>query len=158
MIQHSMNLGKSVVGYVSIVLLAYGSAISQDPNHKFEHITKADGLSSNIVRSILQDSKGFMWFGTAEGLNRYDGYTIKEYRYDPRDTSVITGIAEDGHGMLWLTSWGGGLLRRIALALFGLVRSAKDSIVLIVKQSSLPPLNTTLQIPTALAAIISMIL
>jgi ligand-binding sensor domain-containing protein len=47
---------------------------------RFEHLTSADGLSNDSVFSILQDHRGFMWFGTQGGLNRYDGYRITQYR------------------------------------------------------------------------------
>jgi two-component system sensor histidine kinase ChiS len=46
---------------------------------KFEHISSEDGLSQNTVTAIIQDQKGFMWFATQEGLNRYDGYEFKIY-------------------------------------------------------------------------------
>ena len=47
---------------------------------KFEHITTDNGLSQSTVTSILQDRQGFMWFGTFDGLNRYDGYNFTIYR------------------------------------------------------------------------------
>jgi len=47
---------------------------------KFEHLSLEDGLSESGVRAILQDSAGFMWFGTWGGLNRFDGYTFKIYK------------------------------------------------------------------------------
>src|ERR1017187_2018963 len=50
---------------------------------RFEHLTSADGLSNDSVFSILQDRRGFMWFGTQGGLNRYDGYRITQYHRDP---------------------------------------------------------------------------
>jgi len=48
------------------------------PMH-FSHILLEDGLSQNNVQSILQDSQGYMWFATENGLNRYDGYNIRQY-------------------------------------------------------------------------------
>lgn len=65
------------------------------------------GLSNETIRSIYQDGKGFMWFGTLDGLNRYDGYGFKVYHNKFKDTSsllsnVIYGITEDRQGNLWL--------------------------------------------------------
>ncbi|MDK2843027.1 MAG: hypothetical protein PWQ17_2533 [Anaerophaga sp.] len=56
-------------------------ARAQSPNMKFRHITSKDGLVQNNVVAILQDSKGFMWFGTKAGLNRFDGYNFRSYEY-----------------------------------------------------------------------------
>ena len=47
---------------------------------KFAHITAEQGLSMGAVNCVLQDSKGFMWFGTQDGLNKYDGYTITVFK------------------------------------------------------------------------------
>jgi signal transduction histidine kinase/ligand-binding sensor domain-containing protein len=74
------------------------------------------GLSNNIVWSILQDSRGFMWFGTIDGLNRYDGYEAKVYRNDPDDpnslsTNPLRVVHEDRAGNLWIGTSGGGLNR-----------------------------------------------
>lgn len=51
---------------------------------KFEHLSVEDGLSSCQVDCIFQDRQGFLWFGTERGLNKYDGYGVKFYRYDWR--------------------------------------------------------------------------
>ena len=56
---------------------------AQESLIKFERINNEQGLLSNGVPSIVQDDKGFMWFGTLDGLNRYDGYNFKVYRQDP---------------------------------------------------------------------------
>ncbi|MBK9283313.1 MAG: SpoIIE family protein phosphatase [Sphingobacteriaceae bacterium] len=56
---------------------------------RFKHITNEDGLSSLMVNCILQDDKGFMWFGTQDGLNRYDGYQFKVYKNDPTDLNSL---------------------------------------------------------------------
>jgi len=85
---------------------------SQAPELKFKHITKEQGLSSSTVEAILQDSKGFIWFGTADGLNRYDGYKITAYRNDPADSNSISGnyasqLLEDKKHRLWIGTNGG---------------------------------------------------
>ncbi len=66
-----------------------------------------DGLSQGCVYSVLQNSQGFLWIGTQDGLNKYDGYTFTVYRHDPTDptslsTNVIYAILEDSEGDLWL--------------------------------------------------------
>lgn len=91
----------------SLNLLIAAGASAQYQNLKFEHITTADGLSSSTGIEIFQDSRGFMWFGTIDGLNRYDGYSCEVYRpvlHDPHsisDTRINT-ITEDKDGRLWI--------------------------------------------------------
>ncbi|MCP4155236.1 MAG: hypothetical protein GY757_46350, partial [bacterium] len=58
--------------FLFLLLHAYGALFSQKQVIHFEHISIDDGLSQNTVCCILQDSKGFMWFGSLDGLNRYD--------------------------------------------------------------------------------------
>ena len=55
------------------------------------HLSIDQGLSNNSVRCIYQDHNGFMWFGTSDGLNKYDGYTFTVYRNNPRDPHSISG-------------------------------------------------------------------
>ena len=83
--------------------------------NQFEHLSIKDGLSSNSVFSILQDREGYMWFGTAEGLNRYDGHTFTIFKQDPDRpnhsfrNSIITSLCEGGHDAVWASTEGGGL-------------------------------------------------
>ncbi len=82
----------------------------------FSRLGTADGLSQSDVLSILQDSRGFMWFGTEDGLNRYDGYEIKVYRPDPEDPQSlgdlwINTLHEDHDGIIWVGTRQGGLNR-----------------------------------------------
>jgi ligand-binding sensor domain-containing protein len=56
---------------------------------KFSRIEVSSGLSNSNVNFILQDSKGFLWFGTQDGLNKFDGYTFKVYRNNPDDTASL---------------------------------------------------------------------
>ena len=76
-------------------------------NFKFEQLTLSHGLPHNTVRSILQDSQNFLWFGTPNGLARYDGYGFKVYKHDPDDStsishSFIYTIFEDRARTLWI--------------------------------------------------------
>ncbi len=74
----------------------------------FDHISVIDGLSQSTVLSICKDSRGFLWFGTRDGLNRYDGRTIKQYKNDPLDPKslifddYIYTIVEDKKQKLWI--------------------------------------------------------
>ncbi len=63
---------------------------AQYDNIKFEHLSVAQGLSSGNVQCIYQDSRGFMWFGTDDGLNKYDGYKFTVYRHDPDDPLTLS--------------------------------------------------------------------
>lgn len=87
---------------------------AQVPVHLFRHLSIENGLSQNTVNAILQDYQGYMWFGTKDGLNRFDGYTSRIYKSDPFDsTSVsdnhITSILEDDKQRLWIGTRLGGL-------------------------------------------------
>ncbi|HPE57799.1 MAG TPA: two-component regulator propeller domain-containing protein [Bacteroidales bacterium] len=66
------------------------SEIVDDPFIKYSHITKKNGLSSNYILDFLQDNEGFMWIATNEGLNRYDGYKIKQFLHNPVDSNSIS--------------------------------------------------------------------
>ena len=84
-------------------------SIAQMPDLQFEHITVEDGLLNNCVTCILQDLSGFMWFGTSDGLNRFDGYTFKSFIHDAADTNTISGnhiyaLFEDTTGFLWIAT------------------------------------------------------
>jgi signal transduction histidine kinase/ligand-binding sensor domain-containing protein/CheY-like chemotaxis protein len=82
----------------------------------FEHLTMRDGLSMSTVNSILQDSQGYLWLATESGLDRYDGYSIREYRRERGNvrglaSDYIWAMAEDAVGDLWLATDGGGVAR-----------------------------------------------
>ncbi|WP_373599001.1 ligand-binding sensor domain-containing protein [Paraclostridium bifermentans] len=78
-------------------------------NAKFEHISIDEGLSNEYITSIFQDSKGYMWIGTKDGLNRYDGERIKIYNCNAEDkntlsSTYITDIEEDSKGNIWIAT------------------------------------------------------
>ena len=57
---------------------------------RFKQITNEEGLSTNYVSAIIQDDKGFMWFGTQDGLNKYDGYNITIFKNDPTTQNSLS--------------------------------------------------------------------
>jgi signal transduction histidine kinase/ligand-binding sensor domain-containing protein len=82
---------------------------------RFDRISLADGLPDDVVYAILQDRRGFMWFGTANGLARYDGYEFTVYRSDPGDPTTLThdavyALLQAQNGDLWAGT-GNGLDR-----------------------------------------------
>ena len=89
---------------------------SQGQKLKFDHLDINSGFSQNNVICVLQDSRGFMWLGTRDGLNKYDGYKFTLYRNDISNTKTISGnfitsIIEDSRGIIWVGTNGGGLNR-----------------------------------------------
>jgi signal transduction histidine kinase/ligand-binding sensor domain-containing protein len=74
---------------------------------KFRRLSTADGLSQTRVEEIVQDDRGFIWFGTQYGLNRFDGYEFKVFVHDPRNANslsgvVVTALFKDRSGALWV--------------------------------------------------------
>ncbi|MBL8101468.1 MAG: PAS domain S-box protein [Anaerolineales bacterium] len=83
---------------------------------RFEHLTIEDGLSQNAGLVIFQDSRGYLWVGTQDGLNRYDGYEFRVFKHDPDNPNSLShnsilSLEEDKDGSLWIGTWGGGLNR-----------------------------------------------
>ncbi len=91
---------------------------AQQPDEvlSFRHLTIADGLSQNSVSAIVQDRRGFLWVGTKDGLNRYDGHAFLTFHHDPFDRGSlsdgeVTSLLVDGGGTLWVGTRRGGLNR-----------------------------------------------
>ncbi|HEV8082993.1 MAG TPA: two-component regulator propeller domain-containing protein [Chitinophagaceae bacterium] len=100
--------------FLLVLHCLYSTAFSQKNHIQFDHLGTAGGLSQSNVTCIMQDSHGFMWFGTWNGLNKYDGYTVKVYKNDPLDQNSISNndinnIAESKNGDLWIATGGGGM-------------------------------------------------
>ena len=103
-----------------LILLAYFlfdiSSLGQyaTPLIKFNYFTNEDGLSDNFCDCIYEDSYGYIWIGTNDGLNKYDGYNFKIYKSIPDDSttlgsSFIWKIYEDSHGIFWIGTYMGGI-------------------------------------------------
>ncbi|HEY5406978.1 MAG TPA: two-component regulator propeller domain-containing protein [Ginsengibacter sp.] len=101
--------------FLIFLFLLHPFAVSaQNKKLEFDHLETDAGLSQSNVICMLQDSKGFMWFGTRDGLNKYDGYKFTVYRNDPKDKSSISNnyipdMMESRNGDLWIATWGGGV-------------------------------------------------
>ncbi len=99
-----------------LISLCLQSAIlnAQQYNYRFRHFTIDDGLSQGMVNCITQDAQGFMWFGTKDGLNKFNGYSFTAYRHDPFDQQSISGnyitsLFSDSKGRLWIGVFNGDL-------------------------------------------------
>ncbi len=106
------------VRYILFIALCLGALFvhGQNLNLRFRHLGTDKGLSQSNVLTILQDSRGFMWFGTRDGLNRYDGYSFTVYKNNEKDSTSISSnyvyrVIESASGDLWVATWGGGLNR-----------------------------------------------
>lgn len=78
-----------------------------DEHYYFKNLSVQNGLSQNTVNAILQDKQGFMWFGTKDGLNRYDGLSFRKFKHDSRSersigNNFITALYEDAKGNIWI--------------------------------------------------------
>ncbi len=91
---------------ISILLLFICSASSQQ-KLSFRHYSVKEGLSQTTIQSIFQDKAGFLWIGTRDGLNRFDGYKFYHYNFSDKDTNSISNgliktIFQDDYGNLWI--------------------------------------------------------
>jgi signal transduction histidine kinase/ligand-binding sensor domain-containing protein len=97
---------------VLIVFLFLHCLVGNAQQYFFSGYSISDGLSQSVVNCIFQDSKGYIWFGTQNGLNKYNGYTFEVFTYNPNDTTSISnnwinGITEDKEANLWIATKGG---------------------------------------------------
>jgi ligand-binding sensor domain-containing protein/signal transduction histidine kinase len=88
---------------------------SQQKSIKFKNIGIDQGLSNNNVLTVIQDKKGFIWIGTKDGLNFYDGYSFKVFKNTGKPNSLssnhIQTLFEDSKGNIWIGTYDGGLNR-----------------------------------------------
>lgn len=96
------------------LILQFVSVKAQTLNQNFRHLTIEDGLSHNNVYAIIQDNTGFIWIGTQNGLNKYDGYEFSQYYYSSEDScSLISSnfgkLLQDSKGRIWIGTYRGGI-------------------------------------------------
>src|SRR6056297_4260470 len=105
--------------YLRILSLVIGSwllfapiLIAQDQQVLVEHYSIEDDLSQTAINTVIQDSRGFLWIGTQDGLNKFDGYNFNRFKNDPSDTTTISNnyihcIYEDNDNNIWVgTNYG----------------------------------------------------
>jgi len=94
-----------IIALTILIFTSFAGAINR--KMQFRHLTTNEGLSHRYVRCMIQDNQGFMWFGTFDGLNRYDGYHFKVYRYQDNDSTsipsnIIFSLYKDRAENLWI--------------------------------------------------------
>lgn len=103
-----------------IFLWLFSSVLSplfaQEHVLEFERISLEHGLSQNSITSIIQDRRGLMWFGTLDGLNKFDGYDFTVYKHSPADSNSLSAnsiwsLCEDTRGVIWIATVAQGLNR-----------------------------------------------
>src|SRR5262245_57506814 len=100
--------------HLTIILIAFWSLGADDVH--FEPVRSESGAASDVITALLQDSSGFVWIGTREGLTLYDGYTFTTFLHDPSDPASISDntirtLFQDRRGRLWIGTNAGGLNR-----------------------------------------------
>src|SRR5690554_3056501 len=103
-----MKTMKRLLAFI-FILISLNSFAQEFANRRTLHYSSNDGLSFGIINSITQDAKGFMWFATADGLNRFDGTTFKVFKFDPDNKSSISSnyvqkVFKDTEGTIWVSS------------------------------------------------------
>jgi streptogramin lyase len=93
--------------YLYILVICWQLATTSSAQNHIKTLRVEDGLSQGFVTCMIQDKRGFMWFGTYDGLNRYDGYTVRRFSSKPFDpwtlqSSFITQLYEDKRELLWV--------------------------------------------------------
>jgi signal transduction histidine kinase/ligand-binding sensor domain-containing protein/DNA-binding response OmpR family regulator len=110
-----MNLFPKTASLILLQLACSAILLSQ-PKCAFSHYSVDDGLSEGMILTMHQDRNGFMWFGTFDGLNRFDGYNFKVYKsgfktHNGLTNNRIDNIIEDDLGYLWIMTYDGELHR-----------------------------------------------
>ena len=118
-----MGIKRILKAFIVILLIpsiSFSQLVTDSIKLNMETFTIKDGLSQGMVRSMIQDKEGYMWFATKDGLNKYDGYHVTVYRNDSKNPlslpdNYITKLAEDDNGNLWVGTSTKGLFLFIHL-------------------------------------------
>ena len=97
---------KKLLAYF-LFIINFPFVLSGEESFYFRHLSVEDGLPQNTVNCIIQDQQGFMWFGTRDGLSRYDGYTFRNFRQNPKDKNSIGNnfircLYQEKDGIIWI--------------------------------------------------------
>lgn len=111
---HNKSIALTAMLILSVLVFSTTLWDHTNDGIKFEHISIEHGLSQGTISCIIQDNRGFMWFGTENGLNRYDGHEFKPYTSDSNnlDTlshNLVISIFKEQSGILWIGTQGGGI-------------------------------------------------
>ena len=90
-----------VLVFVLLSVLNIHPGLSQHRSQELKRFTKNRALSENIIEDVFQDEKGFVWFGTYDGLYRFDGHEVKQYKYNHLDQTSIHRKASICIYVLW---------------------------------------------------------
>ncbi|MDF1570560.1 MAG: two-component regulator propeller domain-containing protein [Bacteroidales bacterium] len=127
------NIRRRATGIIWVILVLAGPLFAQEL--VFEHFSSNHGLSNNLIRDIIQDDEGYLWFATSGGLNRFDGYLFDIYKPTQGDTlsisdSRISELMLDRRGFLW---------SRSSLGNFHRIDSKKKQVLNLKELGVLPP-------------------
>ena len=116
---HNRTAGIFTLAIAGVFSLLFSAWACAAPPLSVQRYSLEEGLSQQAVNAIAQDSDGFMWFGTEDGLNRFDGYEFRQLRHDRGDNRTlpngyITALVASEHGV-WIGTDGGGVVFRNAV-------------------------------------------
>lgn len=106
----------AVAAAIILSLLSANIRAADPASARFRHLSRSEGLSQSFVYTIVQDHEGYLWFGTQEGLNRFDGYEFDVFAHDPNDPHSLSDesirtMIRDRSDTLWIGTDAGGLTR-----------------------------------------------
>jgi signal transduction histidine kinase/ligand-binding sensor domain-containing protein/DNA-binding response OmpR family regulator len=98
--------------FLFLLIIASECLVAQESNISFEHFSVAQGMTEPIVYSVIQDMEGYLWFGTWEGMEKFDGYQFTSYRHIPNNPNSISKVFvqtlyEDKEGIIWVGTYDG---------------------------------------------------
>src|SRR4051794_25832961 len=102
-----LQLARHTIFFILALFFWIETALCQHNEFRVTNYDETTGLQSSVINAMLQDSRGYLWFGTADGLCRYDGYNFKMFRRISDETNSLPGnyvvkLAEDHDGKIWI--------------------------------------------------------